>query len=1016
MRKMIFKISKKIMALLLSISVLFSNFMPIATVLALTDEEKADLVEIKMRSATDIRINDGVATIDYEGGYVTVSGANLSKEQNNNWDYGEFVGTMHILYTSSTSLTFNFYPEEDRGVSYRLGDDNPERPENNTLTVNNLESLSNRHDGYDFEFQFPGDSGRPEPTGREFNIDFGSASWNIDNENVTASIQNKNITNGPVTITDGEIIKLNNFNHDTMEVRVSSTDGFSTSLHVNEYMETFLANINGGGVLPDDDLTFSIVPRNNNHNNDNFSVEFGPAVWNIDGKEVRASVTELILNDGPVLIEGNTEILLEGFNPNTMEVRVNTTDGFSTSLFVDNNNVTCMNCIDSEAHIPNNETIYFNIIRVGSNGEDNPYQDGNHTAIIRINGVEGTYKEMVYDPETGEEREEEFHYDGPDSVANETRFNINDGAIWRLLKEGETIDDIGWYLYNEIEYKYDANEDDETIKLGLFTEWHKKFSEIKINGEQVEIPIDYDDKASWLNHVNNEYVGFNIEIPKTNNDIYEITVKIDPNDIKYISEFRWTNDPEEEFLPDPHDFDNLIINSDYISHAKLEIVDVSFDIGDKHYYYDNFNVNHFEDEFISYDSGYHMEYIRGELFVPSDTTVTVRITPESGYQVTDIIVPDGFIATARPCEYKFILPNHSDDLQIVLTEKENTSINENENILNSNITLNKNTVFDGNYIFYTGNPTLNNDMKNAFINYRDNYNIDFYFNLNFSQIFNKGSNSDIWDIPIPFIDDNAIVTLKLNNNLDKDKYIIICNTKDNNFETINPIIDRENNTISFEANRFTNYALASQNLEEITEINITLEPPKSGEKVDVTMEHDNVTNEDYPVATITPKAATSENSNFVIDGTNYVNGLCTGGNNYCNELFNGTFDINGEYYAMIYISAKDGYKLTLNSLDNIYVNGRKLDTSNGDEIFNVYDGNNTMFIVKISPEKSTTVLKGDFDGNNEVGLVDVIYLLKMYLGVINPTDTEIEIGDINNDGEITLTDVITLLKTYLGIN
>lgn len=61
-------------------------------------------------------------------------------------------------------------------------------------------------------------------------------------------------------------------------------------------------------------------------------------------------------------------------------------------------------------------------------------------------------------------------------------------------------------------------------------------------------------------------------------------------------------------------------------------------------------------------------------------------------------------------------------------------------------------------------------------------------------------------------------------------------------------------------------------------------------------------------------------------------------------------------------------------------------------------------------------MKGDFNKDGEIGLVDVIYILKIYLGVENIKDGDIQIGDMNNDGEINLTDVITLLRIYLGVN
>ena len=60
--------------------------------------------------------------------------------------------------------------------------------------------------------------------------------------------------------------------------------------------------------------------------------------------------------------------------------------------------------------------------------------------------------------------------------------------------------------------------------------------------------------------------------------------------------------------------------------------------------------------------------------------------------------------------------------------------------------------------------------------------------------------------------------------------------------------------------------------------------------------------------------------------------------------------------------------------------------------------------------------KGDMNKDGEIGLTDVISLLKLYLGVEAETDENVLIGDMNEDGEIGLTDVIMLLRVYLGID
>ena len=88
------------MGLILAISMFFNNIMPITTVFALTEEEKEDLVEIRLRQATGLNVNNNVGTVNYEGGSVNISGGNLTKDQDDHWDYGGGkYGNMYMLFT-----------------------------------------------------------------------------------------------------------------------------------------------------------------------------------------------------------------------------------------------------------------------------------------------------------------------------------------------------------------------------------------------------------------------------------------------------------------------------------------------------------------------------------------------------------------------------------------------------------------------------------------------------------------------------------------------------------------------------------------------------------------------------------------------------------------------------------------------------------------------------------------------------------------------------------------------------
>ena len=839
-----------------------------------------------------------------------------------------------------------------------------------------------------------------------YSVDFGNASWNILGNNVTASIAGQNLTNGFIDVSTSDEIVLTGFNSDFMAVEVSSSDGFRINLEVIDSKTNLSRTIDG--VLPfDTDLYFNVVLKTS----ENYSiVSFGSGVWNINSVDVTATYTGTEIDNGIVYIANNAVIHLEGFDSGCMEARLRTQDGFSAPLYVDENGDTKIDNIGPDAHLPN-DVLYFSVERMGAdNGEENPPQTGNTTAIIRVNGVDGTYIEYGRDPETGEEYEREVPYDGRGAIANETKFNINDGAIWMLLPEGETEDNIGHYLYNEIEYQYNQNDGDTTVKLGLFTEWHLKFSDvIRVNGVDYQVSnyLNYDSSSSWLGHLNGPYVGFYLNVPIAEDNIYNITVKIDFNPIEYLSEFSWTNDPSREYR---EEHGEQVRNPEYISHAKLELVNVTYSVGGDEFSYDNFEYN-FSDEYLSYIINHVGEYMDARLVVPSGATARVRITPEPGYQISNIILPDEFTVTDTPCEYEITIPNRIEDFLIEITERENIKANTNNDFVLNNIILPSSVIINGNFEFITAEANLDQSKINAFNNYAGNYTINTFVNISLNQIFNKAGSNNIWRNPINSINKKATVSLVLDEEIDADKIIVIYNTDGNNFETINPTVN--NGVINFETKNFGNYAIASINLTEIESINISLDSPVSGEKVNVFNHHDDETGEDYLVADIVPNVVVANTENFTVERSYYANGTCSDDSNRCNEMFNGTFDQNNEYFVMIYIKAKDGYKFTSNSLSNILINDRSIDLSDEEEIFDITDnGERTRILVKIS---SSSLARGDFNGNGTVDLVDIVYLLRLYLGIEDNTPENIFIGDMNDNGGIDLSDIIILLRNYLGI-
>ena len=93
-------------------------------------------------------------------------------------------------------------------------------------------------------------------------------------------------------------------------------------------------------------------------------------------------------------------------------------------------------------------------------------------------------------------------------------------------------------------------------------------------------------------------------------------------------------------------------------------------------------------------------------------------------------------------------------------------------------------------------------------------NIINYLDIDLYNIFYKGSNNsdDVWANQIHHLDDEAIITLQLSEDIDVSNVVLVHNIDDGDeFEVIEIIsYDTEAHTITFKTNSFSGYAIASK--------------------------------------------------------------------------------------------------------------------------------------------------------------------------------------------------------------
>ncbi|MBR1910450.1 MAG: leucine-rich repeat domain-containing protein [Lachnospiraceae bacterium] len=172
---------RTIAAWLMAIVMVFSIVMvPGGVAKAEAPTDTSQYVEILLRGARSIEISDNAATITYQNGKATVIGNDMASAVNDTWDYGDGnIGTMHILYTKNTNLTFTIIPDEGY-TAYYYEDGQQKEVTENTYSLSDLKTKSEDENGCEVEFVFEdGNRGDPGNDGGDHNEDYEDITVNV---------------------------------------------------------------------------------------------------------------------------------------------------------------------------------------------------------------------------------------------------------------------------------------------------------------------------------------------------------------------------------------------------------------------------------------------------------------------------------------------------------------------------------------------------------------------------------------------------------------------------------------------------------------------------------------------------------------------------------------------------------------------------------------------------------------------------------------------------------------------
>ena len=424
------------------------------------------------------------------------------------------------------------------------------------------------------------------------------------------------------------------------------------------------------------------------------------------------------------------------------------------------------------------------------------YTDGggyDHGITFRINGIRyrADQSKMQYTEEPAVERD----YQGnPIMGDNNQPIPILDPETGQQITEKTALTIVGDTI------NYDATGD--TVDFVFSMAPGTFMSGLTINGTQI---TNLPDSAEELEAC---YVDHTLEIPVngiTKASHYDIAIEARyPNsDEEFMSNFLWDYNPEGYTGPD-----------DKILHGTLTFVKAEYG---GHTYTTPEQVNALGGVYIWRDAERKDSYTDdregvGEAQFPKGTMLTVKIIPDSGYQLVNFglngtpFEPQEEIGT-----YTFEVKSGPFHLQAEIA-----AVDDKVNAISEKVSAGEITIGDedsmsvGTARLDVKDVELDDEQISNFEEAAEGYNVDSYLDISLYNTVYKGSEEQSWDTKVDELDNDAEIVLQLEDNVNGQDIVVVHETHDGKYEIIETEYIEDQNAIVFNTDSFSNYAIATK--------------------------------------------------------------------------------------------------------------------------------------------------------------------------------------------------------------
>lgn len=410
-----------------------------------------------------------------------------------------------------------------------------------------------------------------------------------------------------------------------------------------------------------------------------------------------------------------------------------------------------------------------------SNNQPQPPQPGNTQATFNY-----TYSSSITD--------------GPEEDKM-VEFSINEHRVdvW-----GQNYTDVSGGKQASFTDTYNSGSTDTTVEFRFETLFIYVADSISINGNACALPST---KEQFINNYHNQHNTVTCAVAKANTyNIVTHTRKAAGENELFMGNFLWDND----------DNSTTAVGDDIIGHGSLEFVSVKYN-----------GVTYNSVEELNAANNLHFEYSNsnvpgntdGGMALPVGAELTIRLIPEPGYQLVSFGINGGeFDPQENIGEYTFEIKPGNGHLAANFAAVDDEVVADADAIESGSITLGgaEGSIDMGTAKLSVDNVELEPADIDGFNNAAGDYKVSTFLDISLYKTVYKGSLVDSWDEKIDELENEATITLTLEEGIDGNEVVIVHQKHDGTYEVIPSVYDPVARTVTFKTSSFSNYAIASR--------------------------------------------------------------------------------------------------------------------------------------------------------------------------------------------------------------